>query len=130
MDALPLERVQVAGQRGDEGLPLTGSHLGDRSPMQRRPAHQLHVEMALADGPARRFAGGRERLGQDVVEGLSVLQALAELDGLVGQLLIGEILDLGLPRIDQLSELFELLAPAALADVAELVDDGQRGSSS
>ena len=130
MDTLALERVQVAGEGRDEGLALSRPHLGDGAAVQRRSAHQLDVEVALADGAARGFARRGERLREQVVERLAVLDALPELDGLVGELLIREVLDLGLPRIDQLGELLELFASAALADVAEPVDDGQGGSFS
>ena len=38
------DRVEVGGQGGDEGLALTGLHLGDVAEVQGRAAHQLHVE--------------------------------------------------------------------------------------
>ena len=129
MDTLALEGVQVAGQGGDEGLALSRPHLGDGAAVQRGTPHQLDVEMTLADRAARGLAGGGERLREEVVEGLTVLQALPELDRLVGELLVGELLDLGLPRVDELGELLELLAAAAFADVAELLDDGGQDGS-
>ena len=66
--ALAGERVEVERERGDEGLALAGLHLGDPAEVQRRAAHHLHVEVALADRARGRFAGGGERLGQQVVE--------------------------------------------------------------
>jgi hypothetical protein len=78
--------------------------------------------MTLADRAARGFAGGRERLRKEVVEGLTVLEALSELDRLMGQLLVRELLGLGLPSVDQLGDLLQLLAAPAFADVAELLD--------
>ena len=80
MHALALESVEVARQRGDEGLALAGLHLGDVAVVQGRPAHQLHVEVALADRAARGLTDGREGLGQEVVERLAVRDAFLERD--------------------------------------------------
>ncbi len=55
-----------------EGLALTGLHLGDVAEVQRRAAHHLDVVGPLAEHPVGRLAGRRERLGQQVVEGLTV----------------------------------------------------------
>ena len=44
------ERVQVGGGRGDEGLALTGLHLGDVAEVQGGAAHELHVEVTQAEG--------------------------------------------------------------------------------
>jgi len=48
MNAIAGQGVQIDGQGGDEGLALTGLHLGDLAVVQHHAAHQLHVEMALA----------------------------------------------------------------------------------
>ena len=90
VDALAAEPVEVDRQRGDEGLALAGLHLGDPAEVQRGAAHQLHVEVALADHPAGRLAGDGERLDQQIVERGAVGEALAELVGLGLQLLVGE----------------------------------------
>ena len=50
--------------------------------MQRGAAHELDVEVALAERALRGLADGGERLGQQVVERLAVLVALPELVGL------------------------------------------------
>ena len=42
--ALAGERVEVGRQHGDEGLALTGLHLGDVAEVEGRRAHDLHVE--------------------------------------------------------------------------------------
>ena len=78
----PGERVEVRRQRRDERLALAGLHLGDPAEVQRGAAHELHVEVALAEHPAPGLAHGRERLGQQVVqhvgdELLAVLGVLA-----------------------------------------------------
>jgi hypothetical protein len=53
---LPVERVEIDRQRGDQRLAFAGLHLGDLALMQDHAAHQLHVEMALAERALRRLA--------------------------------------------------------------------------
>ena len=77
------DRVEVGGERRDEGLALTGLHLGDVAEVEGGATHELHVEVAHAEGALGRLAHGGERLGQQVVERLAVGVALAQLDGLV-----------------------------------------------
>jgi hypothetical protein len=61
--------------------------------VQRGAAHELHVEVAQAEGATARLADRRERLGQEVVERLAVAVAFAQLDRLVLQLLVAEGLE-------------------------------------
>ena len=68
----PVEGVEVDGQGGDEGLALAGLHLGDPAEVQRHAAHELHVEVALAEDAPRRLADDGEGLDQQVVERLAV----------------------------------------------------------
>jgi hypothetical protein len=75
---LPVERVEVGRQGRDEGLALTGLHLGDIALVQGRPAHELHVEVPLAQGAFGRLPHRRERLGQEVIEGGAIGEALLE----------------------------------------------------
>ena len=91
--------VKVRGQSGDERLSFAGLHLGYAPLMQHYAADELNVEMPHADGPNGGLAHGGERLGEDIVKGLAVLQSLAELGGLCTQLLIGELLHIGLKRV-------------------------------
>ena len=51
VDAVAGERVEVRRQHGDQGLALTGLHLGDVAHVQRGAAHDLDVEGAQARGP-------------------------------------------------------------------------------
>ena len=46
VDALAGQRVEVGRQRRDQGLALTGLHLGDVAEVQRRATHDLDVEVA------------------------------------------------------------------------------------
>ena len=66
------ERVEVGRQGGDQGLALTGLHLGDVAQVQRRAAHQLDVEVPLVQHPAAGLAYGGERLGQQRLERLAL----------------------------------------------------------
>ena len=68
VDAEARQRIQIDGEGGDKRLAFTGPHLGDVAAVQDHAAHELDVEMALAEGPLRRFPNGRKGLGQDVVE--------------------------------------------------------------
>ena len=90
---LPPSPLRYAGQRADEGLALAGLHLGDPAEVQRGAAHQLHVEVALADDPDGRLAHDGERLDQQVVERLAAFDAAAELGGLGTQRVVAERLD-------------------------------------
>ena len=87
------DRVEVGGQHGGEGLALTGLHLRDVAQVQRRAAHQLDGEVALADRADRGLADHGERLGQQLVQGLAVGVPGTELVGLRPQLGVGQRLD-------------------------------------
>ena len=76
--ALAFEGVEVDRERGDQGLALAGLHLGDLALVQHDAAHQLHVEVALAEGPLGGLAHRRERLDQQVVELGAVVEAGAK----------------------------------------------------
>ncbi len=76
----------------DERLALTGLHLGDPAEVQGGAAHHLDVVVALADDAVGGLAGDGERLDQEVVEGGTVVEALAELAGLGLQVVVGQAL--------------------------------------
>ena len=96
----PLEPVQVRGQGRDEGLAFAGLHLGDPAEVQGHAAHELDVEVALPEDPPGRLAHDGVGLDQQVVEGLALVQALAELDRLVRQRLVAQGLEFGLEIAD------------------------------
>ena len=66
--APPVEGVEVRRERGDEGLALAGLHFGDPAEVQRHAAHELDVEVALAEHAPGRLAHHGVRLDQEVVE--------------------------------------------------------------
>ena len=82
MHTLAAQRVQVCGQGRDEGLTLTGLHFSNIAQVQCGTAHHLHIVVTLAQGTLGRFTNHREGLRQQNIEGLAVLDALAELVGL------------------------------------------------
>ena len=123
VDALAGERVEVARQRGDQGLALTGLHLGDVAEVQRRSAHHLDVVVPLAQRALGRLADHGERLGEDVVEGLPVGQPLAEVVGLGPQLGVGHADHVVLDSVDLVGDAVQVLEDLALACAQELVED-------
>ena len=82
--------VEVRGERGHEGLTLTGLHLRDVAEVERRATHDLHVEVTQADGAFGCLSNGREGLGEHVVEGLARGKPLTEVCGFAAQFLVGE----------------------------------------
>ncbi len=101
VNAVAGQRVQVDRQGGDQGLPLAGLHLGDHAAVQHDPAHQLHIEMPLAQRPLRSFAHGGERLDQDVVEIGAVGELLLEMRSTPEQLVVRHRLQLRFERVDR-----------------------------
>ena len=78
VDALALERVEIDGERRDQGLALAGAHLGDLAAVEDDAADQLDVVMALAERALGRLADGGEGFGEDVVERLVRRQPVLE----------------------------------------------------
>ena len=68
VDAVAGERVEIAGQRGDEGFAFAGLHFGDLAGVEDHAADHLDVEVAHADGARAGFADDGEGFGKDVVE--------------------------------------------------------------
>ena len=105
MHALAGNSVEIAGQRGDEGLAFAGLHLGDVALVQRHGANELHVKVAHTHGALGSLAHGGEGLGKHVVERLAVGVTLAELIGLGAEFLLGHLLKLGLKTVDLIDDL-------------------------
>jgi len=70
-----------------------------------------------------------ERLGQEVVEILPAVEAVAELHGLGGELLVRQLLDLGLEGPDLGDDRFQRLDLPTFAQVEDLVENSHRESS-
>ena len=112
---LPDSALRYAGRGGDQGLALTGLHLGDVAEVQRRAAHDLDVEVALAERALGGLADRGERLRQEVVEGLAVLEPLAELVGHAAQLGVGHRDEVVLDGVDLRGDRGQLAQDLALA---------------
>ena len=123
--ALAGERVEVGREHRDEGLALTGLHLGDVAEVERGGTHDLDVEGAHAEHALARLADGGERLRHEVVEGLAGGEALAELGGHPAELVVAHLDEVVLDGVDGLDDGFELSQDLALADAEQLVDDGR-----
>ena len=126
VDALARERVQVQRLHGDEGLSLAGLHLGDVALVEDDPAHQLDVEEPDSERALERLAHRGVGLEDDVLERLPVVEPLLELDGLRGELVVGQRLELGLEGSDVLGARLELLEPAALAHAEDALELAER----
>ena len=116
--ALAGERVQVHGQRRDERLALARAHLGDLAVVQHHAADQLHVEGTQADGAARRFAGRRKGLGQDVVERLAGDEARAQAVGALAKAGVARRGELG-GELVRLAHALRVLPQQPLVTAAE-----------
>ncbi len=86
MDALAGQGVEVGGQGSHQGFALAGLHLGDAALVEHHAAHQLHPVGPQAQHPHGGLPHRGEGLGQEVVQGLAVVQAALEFHGLGGQL--------------------------------------------
>ena len=117
------EGVEVGREGRHEGLAFARLHLGDPAEVERRPAHQLDVEVALADRSASRFAGDGKRLDGDVVELGAVRKSLLELGGLGPQVVVGQLLDLRLERVDVGDHALEGLELLALSGAEDAIED-------
>ncbi len=87
--ALAGQGVQVGGEHAGDGLALTGLHLGDVAQVQRAAAHDLHVEMTLAQRALSGLAHRGERLGHQVIQRLALGVPLLEVVGQRAELGVG-----------------------------------------
>ena len=101
MNALAAQGVEINRQRRDEGLALAGLHLGDGALVKHHAAHQLNVEMALAEGSPGGFAHGGEGGDEQIVEFDAVRDLAAELGGLGAELIVAQRHHLGFERVDR-----------------------------
>ena len=101
--ALAGQRVEVSREDAGQRLALAGPHLGDVAEVQRRAAHDLDVEVALAERALGGLADRGERLGQQVVESLAVRVTLLVLVGVGAQLGVAQGDEVVLDRVDLLA---------------------------
>ena len=100
MDPFPFQGIQIGRQGSHQGLPFTGTHLGDVPPVEDTAPDQLHIEMAQPQHPAGSFPDHGEGFRQQVVQGLPFGQAQLEFLGLGTQTGIAEAGHFRFQRID------------------------------
>ncbi|MNM66518.1 hypothetical protein D3C81_780090 [compost metagenome] len=124
--ALAGNGIEVHGQRGGQRLALAGTHFGDLVVVQDHAADQLHVEVAhLHDALAGLAAYGKS-LWQQRFERLAAGVALPEGLGHAAQVVVRELLELRLQRIDlrhRAAILFDQPLIAAAEDFLEKARD-------
>jgi hypothetical protein len=109
MDAGAGQRVEIGGERRDEGLALAGAHLGDLAAVEHDAADQLDVVVALAERALGRLAHRGEGLGEQAVEILAIGQTRAEQGGLVGEIGVVHRRNNGLKAVDLADQTAERL---------------------
>jgi len=96
--------VEVDRQGGHQGFTLTGFHLGDLAFMQHQAADQLHIEMAHPQHPLGGLAHRGKGFRQHLLQRLTLLQPLPELNRLGLQLVIGKRFEALFQRVDLLDD--------------------------
>ncbi len=66
--AVACQRIQVAGESGDQGFAFTGLHFGDLALVQHHAAYQLHVKMPHLQYPAAGLTHHGEGFGQNLAQ--------------------------------------------------------------
>ena len=105
VDAETGQRVQIDGQGGDERLAFARPHLRDVAAVEHHAAHELDVEMALAERALGRLADGCESFRQDVVQIFAAGQTCFKRVRHRPQFGVGLGLELVLERVDFLDAL-------------------------
>ena len=100
MDALAGQRVEIDRKGRDQGLALAGLHLGDHAAVEDDAAHELDVEMALAERALGRLAHGGESGNQQIVDVFAVLVAFLQRFGAAAEIVVREGGQLGLELVD------------------------------
>ncbi len=60
--------IKVKGQSSYQGLALAGPHLGNPALMEDNAAQQLHIIVALPDGPLGSFTDSSEGFRQNIIK--------------------------------------------------------------
>ena len=100
MHALARQRIEIGREGGNQRLALAGFHFGDIPPVQEDAADQLHIEGTQAERAMRRLAAIGKGFGQEIIQALALFEPGLELFGFRLDLVIGELLEFGLKRID------------------------------
>ena len=84
------QRVQVDRAGRDKGFALARLHLGDHAAVQHHAADTLDVEVTHVEHAPARFTHHAEGFGEQVIERLTVVDALLEVGGARAQIFVGE----------------------------------------
>ncbi|MFK4608031.1 hypothetical protein ABIF57_007483 [Bradyrhizobium diazoefficiens] len=123
VDALAGERVEIDRKRRHQRLAFAGLHLGDVALVQHHAADQLDVEMALAERALGGLAHGREGRHQQVIERLALGELLLEVGRAGLELLVGELDELGLQRVDRVDAGLISLHPPVVGGAEKLAGE-------
>ena len=122
--ALAGQRIEIGGQGRDQRLAFARLHLGDHAAVEHDPAHELHVEVALAERALGRLAHRGEGLVEDVLEALAGRKAPLEHVRARAQLGVRELLELGLERVDLVGMRLQALYETLVGGAEQLPGDG------
>ena len=93
VDALAFQRVEIGGERRDEGFSFSSDHFSDIAAVQHHAAHQLDVVMPHLQIATARLAAGGERFGKQIVQRLTLERGAGERPRSCAQLVVGEGLE-------------------------------------
>jgi hypothetical protein len=100
MDALAGEGVEVGGQHRHQGFAFPGFHFGDFALMEDDAADELDVKGPEPQDPQGRLPDRGKGLGQQVVQGLALVQTLSESRCPGGEFGVGGLAQLRFKRGD------------------------------
>jgi hypothetical protein len=135
VDAVAGESVQIAGERGDEGFALTGTHFGDLALVEDHAADELDIEVAHVDDALAGLADEGEGLGEEFVEDVffggddlvfvgeaieACRDTVSEFLGLGAKFFVGKLLQFRLEGADGLDAREQALDGAVVAGAKDL----------
>ena len=90
VDTAAGEGVEVGGQNGNQGFAFAGLHFSDTTLVQNDAAHQLHREGAHSQHPVGSLPDGSKCLGEQTIQGFTLVQAVFQLLGFGFQCFLGK----------------------------------------
>ena len=90
MDTAAGEGVEVGGQNGNQGFAFAGLHFSNATLVQNDAAHQLHGEGAHSQHPVGSLPDGSKCLGEQTIQGFTLVQAVFQLLGFGFQCFLGK----------------------------------------
>ncbi len=124
MDTLASQRVQIGGERRDEGLAFAGLHFGDVAVVEHHAADELHIVVALAQCALRGLADDGEGFGQEFVQRRAVGEARAEFGRLAPQRVVAERGHFRFEDVDRLDAGLVSLDPSVVGRAEKTLGEG------